>query len=50
MLDYSWQPDIPGLGSARVAVTGAWDSPDYKLESLNIEKTKGITIPGLRLR
>ena len=49
-LDYLWQPDIPGLGSARVAVTGAWDNPNYKLESLNIEKTKGITIPGLRLR
>lgn len=49
-LDYLWQPDIPGLGSARVAATGAWDSPNYKIESLNIEKTKGITIPGLRLR
>lgn len=49
-LDYLWQPNITGLGSARIAITGSWNTPNYKLQSLNIEKTKGITIPGLKLR
>jgi uncharacterized protein involved in outer membrane biogenesis len=47
-IDYLWIPDITGLGSARVAITGAWDNPEYKVESVNI--TKGVTLPGLKLR
>jgi len=47
-IDYLWLPDITGLGSARIVISGAWDKPDYKVESVNI--TKGTTIPGLKLR
>ena len=37
-IDYLWQPDIPGVGSARIAVTGAWDAPGYKVQSATIGK------------
>jgi len=47
-IDYLWQPDISGLGSARIAITGAWDNPEYKVESMSI--TKGLSVPGLKLR
>jgi uncharacterized protein involved in outer membrane biogenesis len=49
-IDYLWQPDIAGLGSARVAITGTWDNPEYKVESVNIITRKGPTLPGLKLR
>jgi AsmA protein len=42
-IDYLWQPDIPGVGSARVAVTGSWDAPTYKTQSVTI--TKGLERP-----
>jgi uncharacterized protein involved in outer membrane biogenesis len=47
-IDYLWQPDIPGLGSARLVITGDWDNPDYKVEAVTI--TKGLAIPGLKPR
>lgn len=50
-IDYLWQPDIVGLGNARVQITGAWDTPDYKIEQLNITGgAKGLKLPGLNLR
>jgi len=42
-IDYLLQPDIPGLGSARIAVTGSWDAPIYKALSVTI--TKGMKQP-----
>jgi AsmA protein len=45
-IDYLWQPDIPGLGSARMAITGTWDAPLYKVESVTI--TKGTRAPPTR--
>jgi uncharacterized protein involved in outer membrane biogenesis len=47
-IDYLWQPDIAGLGSARVAISGDWGNPDYKVNSVTV--TKGLAIPGLKLR
>jgi AsmA protein len=38
-VDYLWQPDIPGLGSARIAVTGSWDAPSYKAQSITIARS-----------
>ncbi len=50
-IDFEWNPDIVDLGSARIAITGAWDNPAYKVESVNITtKGKGLSIPGLKLR
>jgi uncharacterized protein involved in outer membrane biogenesis len=45
-INYLWQPDIAGLGSARVAITGDWETPEYKVESVTI--TKGVALPGLK--
>jgi uncharacterized protein involved in outer membrane biogenesis len=42
-LDYLWFPDIAGLGNARIAITGAWNAPTYKVESVTI--TKGAKPP-----
>jgi AsmA protein len=42
-IDYLWQPNIAGLGSARIAITGAWDAPAYKALSVSI--TKGMREP-----
>jgi hypothetical protein len=39
-IDYLWQPNIPGLGSARMAITGTWGEPRYKVQSVTI--TKGL--------
>jgi uncharacterized protein involved in outer membrane biogenesis len=50
VIDFEWNPDIPELGSARIAITGAWDNPGYKVESVNITKGKGLSIPDLKLR
>jgi uncharacterized protein involved in outer membrane biogenesis len=47
-IDYLWEPDITGLGNARIAITGTWDNPDYKVLSVNV--TKGLAIPGLKPR
>jgi len=47
-IDYLWQPDILGLGSARLVITGDWDNPDYKVEAVTI--TKELVIPGLKPR
>jgi uncharacterized protein involved in outer membrane biogenesis len=47
-IDYLWLPDITGLGNARIMITGLWDKPDYKVESVSI--TKGVTMPGLKKR
>jgi AsmA protein len=47
-INYQWNPDIVGLGTAQVAITGAWENPEYKVESVSI--TKGLSIPGLKLR
>jgi hypothetical protein len=51
-IDYLWQPDIAGLGNARIQITGPWDAPDYKIEQLNITGGgKGFTLPGgIKLR
>ena len=46
-IDYEWQPDIVGLGNARIAISGDWDNPNYDVKSLNI--TKGLRIRGLKL-
>jgi len=37
-IDYLWQPDIPGAGSARIAVSGIWDAPIYRALSVTITK------------
>jgi AsmA protein len=37
-IDYLWLPVIAGLGSARIAVTGPWEAPVYKVESVTITK------------
>jgi AsmA protein len=37
-IDYLWLPVLPGLGSARMMITGAWDEPAYKVESVTINK------------
>lgn len=37
-IDYLWLPIIAGLGSARVAITGPWEDPAYKVESVTIAK------------
>jgi uncharacterized protein involved in outer membrane biogenesis len=50
LVDFQWDPDIAGLGSARIAINGAWDNPDYKVQSVNITNGKGLSIPGLKLR
>jgi uncharacterized protein involved in outer membrane biogenesis len=50
VIDFEWNPDIPDLGSARIAITGTWNNPDYKVESVNITNGKGLSIPGLKLR
>ena len=48
-IDYLWQPDIAGIGSARIAITGDWDNPQYKVQSITI--TKDLALPrGLKLR
>ena len=48
-IDYLWQPDIAGIGNARVAITGDWDNPQYKVQSVTI--TKDLVLPGgLKLR
>jgi AsmA protein len=48
-IDYLWEPDIAGIGSARIAITGDWDNPQYKVQSVTI--TKGLVLPrGLKLR
>jgi hypothetical protein len=48
-IDYLWQPDIAGTGSARIAITGDWDNPLYKVQSVTI--TKDLFLPrGLKLR
>ena len=48
-IDYLWQPDITGIGNARVAITGDWDNPQYKVQSVTI--TKDLVLPrGLKLR
>jgi AsmA protein len=48
-IDYLWQPDIAGIGSARIAITGDWDNPQYKVQSVTI--TKDLVLPrGLKLR
>jgi uncharacterized protein involved in outer membrane biogenesis len=46
-MDYEWQPDIVGLGNARIAISGDWDNPNYDVKSLNI--TKGPRSRGLKL-
>jgi len=45
-IDYEWQPDIVGLGNARIAISGDWDNPNYDVKSLTI--TKGLGIRGLK--
>jgi AsmA protein len=48
-IDYLWLPDIAGTGSARVAITGDWANPQYKVQSVTI--TKDLVLPhGLKLR
>ena len=48
-IDYLWQPDVAGIGSARIAITGDWDNPEYKVQSVTI--TKDLVLPrGLKLR
>ena len=48
-IDYLWQPDVAGIGSARIAITGDWDNPQYKVQSVTI--TKDLVLPrGLKLR
>jgi hypothetical protein len=48
-IDYLWQPDVAGMGSARIAITGDWDNPQYKVQSVTI--TKDLVLPrGLKLR
>jgi AsmA protein len=42
-LDYLWQPDIAGTGSARIAITGNWDNPQYKVQSVTI--TRNLVLP-----
>ena len=46
-IDYKWQPNIVGLGNARIAISGDWDNPNYDVKSLKI--TKGLRIRGLKL-
>jgi hypothetical protein len=48
-IDYLWQPNIAGIGSARIAITGDWVNPQYKVQSVTI--TKDFVLPrGLKLR
>ena len=48
-IDYLWQPEIAGFGSARITITGEWDNPQYKVQSVTI--TKSLVLPrGLKLR
>lgn len=42
-IDYLWMPKIPGLGSARIEITGAWDEPNYKVQS--VTTTRGMRQP-----
>ena len=48
-IDFLWQPDIAGLGSARIAITGDWDNPQYKVQAVTITKDLGLP-RGLKLR
>ncbi|MBV8777391.1 MAG: hypothetical protein JO258_09370, partial [Alphaproteobacteria bacterium] len=47
-IDYLWQPDIPDFGSARILVTGSWEAPVYKAQSVTI--TRGRHEPTRRGR
>ena len=48
-IDYLWEPEIAGIGTARIAITGNWDNPQYKVQSVTI--TKDLVLPrGLKLR
>jgi hypothetical protein len=47
-INYLWQPNITDLGSARIAITGNWSTPTYRVESVTITRTKGLNIPGLK--
>lgn len=44
-LDYLWQPNFPGLGSARIAVTGSWDDPRYRAQSVTITRSNILRHP-----
>jgi len=49
-IDYVWLPDIANRGSGQVLITGTWDNPIYKVQSIT---TKGVmplpnTTPGSR--
>jgi AsmA protein len=35
-IDYLWFPDIAGVGRARIAISGTWDAPIYRAESVTI--------------
>ena len=38
-IDYVWLPDIANRGSGQVLITGTWDNPIYKVQSVTINGT-----------
>jgi uncharacterized protein involved in outer membrane biogenesis len=38
-LDYVWLPEVANRGSGQVLVTGTWDNPIYKVQSVTINGT-----------
>jgi uncharacterized protein involved in outer membrane biogenesis len=49
-LDYVWLPEVTNRGSGQVLVTGTWDNPIYKVQSITINDTMPLpnATPGSR--